>query len=285
MLGYSRSHPTQHSFIKHEGTHELCHAFANILPKIFSKNPEGIIKKGIKCKNHMGMIKESNPSNNELVGQHYYGKMFNETMMDIITSMSINTFDSTSQTSVDNVLYTSQEQWGNSKTSYSIFTSITRLTIAAFSNNGFINYQNIVNTGYGIFDATTLMYNGETLKANDFLYGILFDQLHIEHEFDRFMGEGSYRIFCEYLDRLFIKCLENQEIPSEEVKLIMNILPDFINRKINYYKQHGLLDKKGANKIIGNFNHIWNSMQTEYRSFFSQNDINEIARRAGQKNS
>lgn len=283
MLGYIKSNNTQHSFIKHEGSHEFCHAFANLLPLLFSKQPDGIIKNGILCKNHMGMIKETDPTSGKLVGQHYYGKLFNETMMDIITSMGINTFDSSSNNPIDNILKTQYAQWGSSKTGYSIFTSLTRLTIAAFSNNGFINYQKIVNSGYGIFDITTKMENGESYKANDFLYGILFDPLHIEQEFDKFMGQGYYRVFCEYLDRLFITFLEKQKIPSEEVKIVMNILPDFLNKKINYYRQHGIIDQNGANQIVGNFNQIWNSMQREYQSFFSQSDIDEIAKKAGRK--
>ena len=179
------------------------------------------------------------------------------------------------------VLCQQYTEWGNAKTGYSIFTSITRLAIAAFSNNGFINYQSLINQGHGIFDVNTKMNNGESYKANDFLYGIVFDPLHIEKEFDRFMGDGYYRTFCEYLDRIFITFMDKQQIPVEDIKNVMNILPDFLNKKMTYYLQHGLIDKAGADKIIGNFNQIWNSMQTEYESFFSQNDINEIARRAG----
>ena len=135
------------------------------------------------------------------------------------------------------ILKTNYNDWGNETTGYSIFTSITRLTIAAFSNNGFINYQNAVDNGMSIFNGTTKMKNGETYKINDFLYGIVFDPLHIEAEFDKFMGEGYYRTFCEYLDRLFYLSLTKQKLPSAEVKRVMNILPDFINKKINYYRQ------------------------------------------------
>lgn len=64
------------------------------------------------------------------------------------------------------------------------------------------------------------------------LIGIVYDPLHIEEEFDKFMGNGYYRTFCEYLDRLFILSLSNQKLPSYEVKVVMNILPDFINKKL-----------------------------------------------------
>lgn len=160
---------------------------------------------------------------------------------------------------------------------------MTRLTIAAFSNVANPNYDGVVKSEYGIFDVKTKLKNGEMHQANDFLYGIVYDPLHIEEEFDKIMGNSSYRIFCEYLDRLFKLSLNNQKLPSDGVKRVMNILPTFLNKKIKYYRENNLMDLETANKIFGNFNRIWNSMQEEYGSYFSQEDINDIARRAGRR--
>lgn len=283
MLGYKNAISGQYPFIKHEGTHECCHVFANLLPCVFSKYPEGITKGGIHCQNQMGMIKETDPTTGDFVHQHFYGKMYNETMMDIITAIGINSFDNTlpMRRTADDILKTGYKSWSNAKTGYLIFTSITRLTIAAFSNNGFINYAKIIKSGKGILDVNTRLANGEICKANDFMYGILFDPLHIEQEFDKFMGQGYYRVFCEYLDRLFISCLLTQEINSEEIKRIMNILPDFLNRKCQYYLKNNLLDQNNVNQIIGNFNQIWNDMQREYTAFFTRDEIEDIGSRAG----
>lgn len=63
--------------------------------------------------------------------------------------------------------------------------------------------------------------------------------------------------------------------------MVMNILPDFLNKKINYYRKNNLIDLDIANQIVSNFNRIWNSMQKEYGAHFSQEDIDDIARRAG----
>lgn len=209
--------------------------------------------------------------------------MFNETMMDIITSISINSFASQSHTTADDILKKPYTEWGNSITGYSIFTSITRLTIAAFANNGLINYQNIIDSGRGILDVTTKMADGKLHFANDFLYGIIYDPLHIEQEFDKIMGSDYYRTFCEYLDRLFLNCLQKGKIPSKHIKMIMNTLPDFLNKRMKYYIQNGIINQREANTIVANFNQIWNAMQKEYQSFFSQRDINEIAKRANFK--
>jgi hypothetical protein len=83
---------------------------------------------------------------------------------------------------------------------------------------GFINYQDVVNSGASMIDVGTKMNNGETYKENDFLYGIVFEPLHIETEFDKFMGAGEYRKHCELLDRIFYYSLKKEQILSESVK-------------------------------------------------------------------
>ncbi len=281
MWGYANSKPENYSWIKHEGTHEFCHAFVDLLPEVKSKHKEGYVSNGILRKNFGGMIEELNPRTRQRIKPGLYGKMFNETSMDIISSIAINNFDSNGNgVTADEILNTNYKNWGNQETGYSFWTSITRLTIAAFSNNPNTNYQDIINKGYSMFDIETVMNNGETYKANDFLYGIVFDPIHIEKEFDKFVGEDCYRKFCECLDLMFLESLENKKIEPENVKIIMNILPDFLNNKINYYRENGIISMENSNKIIGNFNRIWNSMQTEYNAYFSQQDINDIASRA-----
>lgn len=68
MLGYKGSNSRQSSWIKHEGTHEFCHSFVDLLHQLMSEHEGGIIKDGIRCENHMGMIRETNPTTGELVG-------------------------------------------------------------------------------------------------------------------------------------------------------------------------------------------------------------------------
>ena len=45
MYGYEGASVNKYSFIKHEGIHEFCHAFVDLVSKIFAKYPNGIIKK------------------------------------------------------------------------------------------------------------------------------------------------------------------------------------------------------------------------------------------------
>ena len=287
MYGYTNANPSQYQFIKHEGIHEFCHSFINIL----SKNQKKITKQGIRNKNNLGLIEERDSQTGILTGQCCYGKMFNETMMDIITAMAIN--KDNPNKSIDTMLQSNYRSWENAQTGYTIFTSMTRLAIAAFSNNGNISYDRLVDNNIGIFNAKTEMRNGTTKYANDFLYGIVFDPLYIEEEYDKYMGEDSYRQLCHRLDKLFIFYLENQNevdpeifdtLLMEEAKRIMNELADFLNQKMNYYEQTNSINAADRIKIVSNFNRIWNNLQSEYRAYFSQQEIDEIARRARQKN-
>lgn len=107
------------------------------------------------------------------------------------------------------------------------------------------------------------------------------DPMHIEREFDRFMGRGCFRIFSKSLDTLFQKYIRTQEIPPSEIKKIMKVLPDFLNKKCDYSLQNEIYTQGEKNRIVFNFNRIWNSLQSEYQSYFSAEDINNIARRAG----
>ena len=284
MYGYQSAPNNMHDFIRHEGTHELCHAFADILPKAFQRYPEGAKINEILYKNHMGMIKITNPNTGKPVGNGLLGKMFNETMMDIATAIANNSFDSNGfSVTADNILKEPYKNWNSATTGYSIFTTLTRLAIAAFNNSAIINYQDIISnqkTGFPRATVKTKVPN-ITYKANDFLYGIFFDQLHIALIYDNIMGSGQYKILCEHIDKVFIDSTRNGRMPnSNDVKQFMNALQTFLNRKINAYLSNGIIDRDWANRIITHFNLIWQEMQREYSSYFSAEELASIRRAA-----
>ena len=292
MAGYRNAPTNQHSWLLHEMPHEYCHAFAHIAPQVFSSFPNGKTitddaDGSLKCNNSMGLISERNPITGELIGSHYYGNMARETMMDMITTAGLVAFEpgfAPSNITVDTVFEKHYDNWNDVSTAYTMFTSITRLLIAAFSNNGFVRYQSLVNQGHGIFDAVTITQTGQKLKANDFLYGIMCDPLHIQDEFDKYMGSGAYRLVSKLLDKNFNAYTKTGQMPQEasrDIKLIMDVIPDFLNKKCAYYLEIGMYTQEQTDQIVGKFNVVWNSLQSEYGSYFSQEDINNIARRAG----
>lgn len=292
MWGYINAPMNQHKWIEHECVHELCHSFAGILPML---DPKIIVKQGkekvngevktfdIVRENQAGLIKETDRATGESIGRHYYGKMFNETTMDMVSAMAINNFaPDITTTTIDDVLQNNYVTTGNQETGYTIFTSITRLMIAAFSNVGFqnFNYQQIADIGESIFTLKATLADGSEVKANDFLYGIMFDPLHIEQEFDKYMGDDAYRTVCQFLDGMFLEYQRTKKISPDSVKLIMNLLPDFCNKKMSDYEKRGAISEEERIAMVGNFNKIWNSMQSEYGSYFSKKDIDDIYDRA-----
>lgn len=282
MHGYYGAPESHHNFIRHEGIHELCHAFADILP-LLNDAYEPKEKDGVVYRNQMGMISQRNAETGEFVGQQYYGKMFNETMMDIYSTMGLASYDSSFKDkgiTADTILKSNYKDWSNATTGYSLFTSITRLAIAAFSNDGNINYSDLIEQGQSIVDAKIRTDKGKTLMANDFIYGMMCNPMHVEEEFDKFMGDDTYRIFNEYLDRMFLAFKSQRKIPPEEAKRVMTFLPYFLNRKCNYNVTNGIYTQEEADNIIGNFNEIWNSMQLEYEAYFSEDEVEDIARSA-----
>lgn len=282
---------SKHQWILHEIVHEFCHAFSHLAPQIYSKYPQGKLinddeARTIKCENTMGIISEKNPHTKELIGFRFYGDMFRETMMDMITSIGLVSFEpqyTNKNVNADTILRKHYNDWHASETGYTIFTSITRLLIAAFSNNGNINFQQLIKEGKGIFNVDVVMKNGTNLKANDFIYGIMCDPLHIQDTFDKYMGEGVYRLFSRLLDKSFILYKRTGELPEDfttDLKVIMKYIANFLNVKLSDYVDNKLLDINGKNKIIDNFNIIWNSMLTEYRTYFDQDEYDEIYRMA-----
>lgn len=280
MWGYTNAPTDKYKWIEHQGVHEFCHAFVDILSLT---NSDKIVKKGIVRENHAGLIKETDQKTGEFVDHHYYGKMFNETMMDIISAMAINNFaPEITYKTVDDVLSENYTKTGNQQTGYTFFTSLTRLMIAAFSNVGDKNfkYQDKVDAGESIFNQNYKLRDGSVVKANDFLYGIVFDPLHIEKEFDKYMDDDSWRTFSQSLDTFFMHYQKTGELLPENVALIMEYIPDFCNKRMADYERRGAITIDESNNMASNFNEIWNSMQREYGAYFSQERINKISDRA-----
>ncbi len=246
MWGYQNANQKQYDWLEYQGIHEFAHCFIDILTELKSKV---VIKNNIYLSNSMGLIAQKDQNGN-LINQHYYGKLFNETMIDLICVMINNNME------INQILNSNYDNWHIKKineTSYLKFTTITRLIIASFANTS-VNYQNIYQKGFSIFNS----------KANDFLYGIIFNPLYIEEKFDFLMGDGSYRFFCVQLDKLFIDNLNVKKIDSKEIKKIFNIIENFFTKRINYFLENKLIEDKILKEIIKNYRIIKEQFITEY---------------------
>lgn len=288
LIGYKYASPEQYEQIKETAAHELCHVLANVLPSLENNKP--IVKNNIMYVNNHGRVKAINTLNNKIPNgfEANIGVMFNETMMDIISVMTTKQFNTYNpDVFVNDVFkkrYTAWTENGGNASAYSCFSSLTRLAIAAFSNVGRINYGEQVNDGKGVFDLTCNMKNGTERKANDFLYGILFNPVHIQREFDKYMGDGQYQKFCEFTDIWFVEQAslhyhKSREEIQHNVKKYMRYLQTFLNRKLSDYRKKGMLDQAEEIRIINNFNKIWNDMQHEFNAYFTSQEMLNIYNR------
>jgi hypothetical protein len=289
MMGHRNAPQSVSSWLRHEFMHEFAHAHSDIAALILARHQDGVIasengRKVLK-KNTMGIIMERFFEADELKGYQFYGQMINETMMDMIAQAELVAFEGGSRNiSLDDVFLRRFNDWSDAKSGYTTFTSLTRLMLTAFSNNGFYSFQKVFNDGGGIFTNTTKMKDGAILKSNDFMYGIMCDPLHIEIEFDKYMGQGKYRELSNDLDSAFGDYLKDGYINKDgkiRIKIAMFLLSDFLNRKTNDYLATGRATERDVEKIKTEFNKIWQPLQTEYKVYFSEIELEKIRSDAG----
>lgn len=225
--------------------------FTDIIPKL--NKDENIPNSNEIKTNETDLIKVYDKN---LLSNKTYGTFFHDMAVEIISSIAINQspfFDHT----IEEILTENPHKWENDNTINPDFIKIIQLTIAAFSNNPNINYDELSDMNLGIFDTNTTMHDNTILKDNDFLYGIIWNPLHIEKEFDKYMGEGFYKIFCDYIDTIYYnELIEDKKITKKEKKLISDILASFMNLRINDYISNGMISIDEAKKIRNNFKKI-----------------------------
>ena len=279
IFGFQGANQSQYEDVLYSSMHEFTHAVVEIFSRIREKYPTGVVRDGVKRSNAFGAVKKEGPE-----GKQEYGVMFNETMMDMIAAMAMNSYIVDGHKSVNEMLVTRQNEWGNEGSAYSFLTSVTRLMIASFSTNPNVDYDRLIEEEVGIFDIKTIFHDGSSSFANDFLYGIVFDPMHIEEVYDGVMGEGKYQELCEKVDSLFARVYNNRELSAEEVsddisntiKYLMETLPDFLNQRMAQFRASGKLTDAEISAINSNFNRIWNSMQREYRVFFTRAEVSSM---------
>ena len=274
--------------VKHEFTHEYSHALCNYLGHLMEPNGKKFVDRNGEVytkRNGAGQIIYTNDTTLETI---LLGNMFTETFADMLTTMALITKDPNypnKNVTVDTVLKQHVDTWGDAQTGYSIFTSLTRLMIAAFSNAPTINYQTVVDNEQSICTINAITNAGKRVRANDFLYGMVFNPMEIEKKYDFFMGTGAYIDLCSRIDAVFDEYLKTGVYTAhmkEEIKYFMTVLSHFCNAKKKYNLGCGIWDINDANAAVSNYNKVWNKLQSEYSSFFTRQDIEEIYRKAAE---
>ena len=237
--------------------HEVLDSFSSVLPK-FKKNKGFKTMDGTIKKPFMGKIYESTIDGEKTI----YGDMFNATAINMLTDM----IDDTSVgENINRFLSTNYEDTDDK--GYVLLASITRLAIAAFSNNPYINYSTVYSNSIGLFDVKTVMENGNLLRANDFLYGTLYDPTHIEKSYDKRMGKGSYKQMCLDIDRAYEYYLEGKVIPRHIILNTMNRLTDYSNTKFLLGYDEGLLNRHATKALMSNYKKAYDEVIKAFKEY------------------
>lgn len=287
MYGFDGADSSQYDWLEHQFTHELTHAFADILGKIMRPFGQGVSGKVVH-QNAYGMIEEIDPRTGELIDwTGRYGKMFNETMMDIVTYIAKNS--DTRRKPIDKFLSGDYVQTEETQTSYTFLVTLTQLTMAAFSNVSDADYQNyIVGGGLSAFNVDGVYPNGEKCKLNDFLYGILFDPMHVEKKFNEVqdtISDGSkkmsYKELCNISDGLYAAVTGRIKMSDEDfrayVKMFMRYLKYFFVAKLKMLENRGMVNQAGLNVMKNRFDNLFNIAQQQYQTFFSAEELSWFA--------
>lgn len=213
-----------------------------------------------------------------------YGKLFEETMMDMKASMALAEFDKDYQVrnpgvTADTILSNNVNIWADSQhTAYTKMIPLTQLMIAAFSNEPDINYHKCIQNGFPMERILSERKNGERLYVNDFLYGMMFDPIHIMEEYDKYMGDGEYIELLKLTDLIYKECLESDKINPQLMKKSMIKIANFANNRTTYLKENGTFSDEDVLRLSGKFNNIWNSMLREYNISYNKSELNEISK-------
>lgn len=268
LLGYKNTTVEEQRDIQYHFTHEICNSITNYLPR-FKKNKGYKDKKGNVKKPFMGNIYEVSKKGNKTL----YGTMFNVTAIDMISTMSLKANNGENIKDIFNKKYDNE---GMGIESYSLFTSVTRLAIAAFSNNPCVNYDVAYENNIELFNAKSYVSNEDKLWANDFLYGILYDPTHIERVFDRYMGEGSYKKLCLDLDKAFECAINGETIPKALIVRSIQELTDFSNTRTYAKYDSKSYSREIAKAIVENYKDVFEQTCVELRKVNRKRKINKM---------
>ncbi|MBR3116450.1 MAG: hypothetical protein IKF36_01065 [Bacilli bacterium] len=268
LFGYKGSLPEEQGEIHYHFAHEICNSITNFLPK-FKKNRGYKDSKGNIKRPFMGSIYEVSHKGVKSI----YGTMFNVTAVDMITNMSIKANNGESIKNIFNTPYNNELM---NIDNYTLFTSLTQLAIAAFSNNPCVNYDVAYENNKELFNAKSYVSNEEKLWANDFLYGIMYDPTHIERVFDRYMGEGSYKKLCIDLDKAFEFAINGEEIPKVLIVRSMQKLTDFSNTRTYAKYDSKSYSREIAKAIVENYKDVFEQTSVELGKVNRKRKINKM---------
>lgn len=266
----SLSTPDKYDWCVHEAIHEFCHSTANIMSLIYTEHENGIYKNEELRRNSFGLINTTDRISGKEVGRANYFKIFNETMMDIMTTIGINTYMNEDY-NVEKIL--NGDDLGVASY-YTRMVPLTLLFISAFSNNSNPNYSNKMKKGQGIVLDETITDKGIKLYTNDFITYSICDPLKIEEIYDKYTDEGNFKIISEIIDLYYFGI----ELDNDKIKNIMLNISKFISNKLSDYVKNNIISNEEAINLNNNYNCMFNKVAEYYGIKFNEKDVESLNR-------
>ena len=215
---------------------------------------------------------------------NYYGESFNEIGLILITNVCLlKKYNNDEIKCIDDLLFNSN--WLCNKNQ---FNTIIRLIVFAMNNEfnkPYRNINHIIDTKINL--RTNKGYLYQTVPVNDFLYGLIYDGLYTEKQFDKYSSGGTYKLLCEKIDDLFNDVINNDKlIDNNIVKEIIITIAAMFNNKMYYLEHYKVIDKETKKRMIHDFNIIFKQNIKEYKLEFNNEDllkINELVNKSKQR--
>ncbi len=229
-----------------------------------------LYNKGAKKLVYNGLVIEEKANNK----YNYYGEMLNEIGLNLITNVClIKKYSNNEIKCVDDLLFNSNWLYNANQ-----FNSIVRLLVLAMNNEfnkSYSNINNIIDTKINLMTNKGYLY--QSVPVNDFLYGLIYDGLYTEKQFDKYSNNGTYKLLCEKLDDLFNDVMNNDKLlDTTIVKSIIIKIAAMFNNKMYYLEHYKIIDKETKKRLIHDFNIVFKQNIREYKLEFTNEDLLSI---------
>ena len=229
-----------------------------------------LYNKGAKKLVYNGLVIEEKANNK----YNYYGEMLNEIGLNLITNVClIKKYSNNEIKCVDDLLFNSNWLYNANQ-----FNSIVRLLVLAMNNEfnkSYSNINNIIDTKINLMTNKGYLY--QSVPVNDFLYGLIYDGLYTEKQFDKYSNNGTYKLLCEKLDDLFNDVMNNDKLlDTTIVKSIIIKIAAMFNNKMYYLEHYKVIDKETKKRLIHDFNIVFKQNIREYKLEFTNEDLLSI---------
>lgn len=267
---YIIDYENNEDFVSFNMFHETLHAICSVIPFLIKNNVTYEEKDNIINFNFLGSI---GTIKNEI--NYKTGLIMQETLTDLLSFVSYsNNTNFINRINPNTILKDNIDVMNIIPSHYLLFSPFVRLAVAAFSNNPYVDYNEILENNDSVVFNKCKMNNGEILYSNDLLYGYVSNILHTKKVFDDIEGNDSFECMLGNLDeayfKIYLDLVENEDFndkmnfDNDNINNYLTLLTNFVFNKERVYLEKGLFNKKEAKDYLKNYIYLLNDICKTY---------------------